>query len=53
MPEDTVTISRTEYESLLDDASWRAAYENAGVDNWSGADYASDLYREYTEGATG
>lgn len=29
-----VTISKKEYESLLDDAAWRRALEAGGVDNW-------------------
>lgn len=34
MSEETVTISKKEYLSLLDDRSWRIALENGGVDNW-------------------
>lgn len=33
-PEETVTITRKEYESLLDDRRWRSALESGGVDNW-------------------
>lgn len=33
-PEETVTITRKEYESLLDAANWRRALESGGVDNW-------------------
>lgn len=33
-PEETVTITKSEYESLLDDANWRRCLENGGVDNW-------------------
>jgi len=36
MEEETVTISRKEYEELLDDAKWRIALESGGVDNWQG-----------------
>ena len=32
-PEETVTITRSEYDSLCDDARWRACVEGAGVDN--------------------
>lgn len=32
--EDIVTLSKSEYESLLDDANWRRCLENGGVDNW-------------------
>lgn len=28
---------------------WLDCLENAGVDNWSGRDYAVDLYREALE----
>lgn len=34
MNEETVTITKKEYESLLDDRIWRIALENGGVDNW-------------------
>lgn len=42
--EETVTISKSEYESLLDDAKWREAFEAVGVDNWEGA---SDAWKVY------
>lgn len=35
MDKDTVTIPRSEYESLKDDAKWRQCLESGGVDNWS------------------
>ena len=31
---ETVTITKREYESLLDDRKWRLALEYGGVDNW-------------------
>jgi len=34
MDEETVTITKKEYESLLDDRKWRIALERGGVDNW-------------------
>lgn len=34
MNEEMVTITKKEYESLLDDQKWRIALENGGVDNW-------------------
>lgn len=34
MSEETVTISKKEYLSLLDDQSWRIALKSGGVDNW-------------------
>jgi hypothetical protein len=49
MNEETVTISKKEYESLKEDARWLQCLENAGVDNWQGIDYAYDLKREMDE----
>ena len=49
MNEKTVTISKTEYESLLEDSKWLQCLEGAGVDNWSGYDYARELWREENE----
>jgi len=46
MNEETVTISKKEYESLKEDARWRQAYECAGVDNWQGCDFANELLQE-------
>lgn len=34
MNEEMVTITKKEYESLLDDRIWRIALEDGGVDNW-------------------
>jgi hypothetical protein len=44
--EEVITITKKEYESLLEDAKWLRALENAGVDNWEGYDFARDLYNE-------
>lgn len=46
---DYVTISKTEYESLLEDSAWLNALESAGVDNWDGYDFARDLLQEEEE----
>lgn len=46
---DVVTIPRDVYESLLEDAAWLAALENAGVDNWSGISFAYELLEEAQE----
>ncbi len=46
MNEETVTISKKEYESLLEDRKWLQALQNAGVDNWEGYDYACELMNE-------
>jgi len=32
--EELVTITKAEYESLLDDSKWRDCLECGGVDNW-------------------
>ena len=49
MNEETVTISKKEYESLKEDALWLRYLKRAGVDNWQGIDYAYDLKREMEE----
>ncbi len=41
-----VEIAEERYNDLLDSEMWLIAYENAGVDNWDGIDYAVDLYLE-------
>lgn len=46
MAEETVTISRREYDSLIHDAHELSVLEAAGVDNSSSADYACTLRRE-------
>ncbi len=46
MNEETVTISKKEYESLKKNARWLQCLKRAGVDNWQGIDYAYDLKRE-------
>jgi len=47
--EDTITISKKEYESLLEDSNWLNALENAGVDNWDGYSFAQELLEEDQE----
>ena len=34
--EETVTISKTEYDQLLDDSLKLSCLESCGVDNWQG-----------------
>ena len=46
MEAETITISMDVYNSLVEDSQWLASLENAGVDNWSGIDFAQDLHRE-------
>jgi hypothetical protein len=43
------TLKTTELESLREDSARLAALEAAGVDNWSGYDYAMQLLRENQE----
>lgn len=45
MTNETITISKEEYESLLEDRAWLRCLKNAGVDNWQGYDYACEFFR--------
>lgn len=47
--QEMVTISKKEYESLLDDSFKLSCFEGAGVDNWCGYDYAMQEYRNNSE----
>jgi hypothetical protein len=44
--EETITITIEEYKFLKKSAEWLTCLENAGVDNWDGIDYASELLEE-------
>lgn len=44
MSEETVTISKKEYESLLEDSKFLEALQDVGVDNWEGYSYAYQVY---------
>jgi hypothetical protein len=44
--EETTAISTKDFTSLLDDAEFLQCLREAGVDNWSGYDYANELYRD-------
>ena len=46
MEEKTVTISKESYDELLEDQAFLNALQAAGVDNWSGYDYAQELLEE-------
>lgn len=46
---ETVTITKDEYESLLEDSNFLCALESAGVDNWDGYDYARDIFVDMGE----
>jgi hypothetical protein len=41
-----ITISKKEYEELLEDQKLLQALQCAGVDNWSGYDYALEIMKE-------
>lgn len=41
----TITISKAEYDDLLNSQAMLNALENAGVDNWSGYSFAMELLR--------
>lgn len=41
-----VTIPKAEYEELLESQHELNCLESAGVDNWSGYDYAQELMGE-------
>lgn len=43
---ETITISLSEYESLIRAQDKLDALEGAGVDNWEGYDYAMEMLRE-------
>ena len=47
--DDTVTISRQEYETLTKDAALLNALEACGVDNWNGYSDARRYLREQQE----
>lgn len=47
MNEDTVTISKTEYDLLNKRSDWLGWLEAAGVDNWCGWGYAHELREEF------
>ena len=46
MTEETVTITKSEYDRLIKDSKWLQCLESAGVDNFEGYDEAKVLYRE-------
>ena len=47
--DDSITITKKQYDQLMRDSAWLAALEEAGVDNWSGISYAYELYDEEDE----
>ncbi len=43
MDEETITITKSEYDRLVKDSEWLDCLEAAGVDNWQGFDDARDI----------
>jgi hypothetical protein len=43
--DETITITKKEYDSLIEDSETLSALESAGVDNWSGYDYAMEILK--------
>lgn len=48
-PDNTVTISLSEYNELIEDQELLQALQAAGVDNWDGYDLALEFLREDKE----
>lgn len=44
-----ITIPWVDWVQIQDNIKWLAALEAAGVDNWDGIDYASELYNDYRD----
>lgn len=44
MPEETVTISKEEYDELLESQRFLYCLEAQGVDNWDGYEFAQEEY---------
>jgi hypothetical protein len=40
--DEKITITKKEYDELLEDRQWLRALEAAGLDNWEGYDIAQD-----------
>jgi hypothetical protein len=47
--EETVTISKKEYEQLQKDQWFLECLRKTGVDNWEGYDFAREMMNEDTE----
>ncbi len=41
-----VTITKKEYEALLDDSNWVQCLEMAGVSDWDGIEIAQEMFNE-------
>jgi len=47
--EETITITKKEYNRLQDVDRWRDSLDAAGVDNWQGIDLAYDIFNKMDE----
>lgn len=43
-PEEMVSISKSEYDELVNDRRFLEALQGAGVDNWDGYSYAQEIF---------
>lgn len=46
MNEEMITITKKEYDSLVEDSNFLLALQSAGVDNWCGYDEARQILSE-------
>lgn len=42
--EEQITITKKEYDKLIEDSDFLNALKAAGVDNWDGFDFAIDIF---------
>ena len=42
-----VILLKKDYDRLLKDSQWLGCLEEAGVDNWSGIDFAHEINEQY------
>jgi hypothetical protein len=49
LTEETVTITKAEYEALLDRVNFLDCLEGCGVDNWQGYGDAYEMYESEEE----
>lgn len=53
MEEKLIEISESTYKNLLLNSAMLRALEDAGVDNWSGFDHATEIFEEYMNSPDG
>ena len=44
--EEMITITKKEYDSLINDRNLLVSLESAGVDNWDGYDSAMEIFEQ-------